>query len=203
MNAKYAKIDENGMLRYAQKVIKLTEDKIVSSMVYDEFDEEGNPVGEPHEEKTVIKGNGHTIVNPTDAQLRQVGYKPVLWEMSPEPREGGHWEESTPVDDGNNIVIGWEWVEDEQIPEPVRRPRKFSKLRLYAVLTRMGLWEGLVQWMQTQTMDGMSVYTAFVLAQDLTEDNEMFAPYLKMAQNALGVSDDVVEQILSQSILED
>lgn len=200
MNTKYAKIDENGMLRYAQKVIKLTEDKIVSSMVYDEFDEEGNPVGEPHEEKTVIKGNGHTIVNPTDAQLRQAGYKPVLWEMSPEPREGGHWEESTPVDDGNNIVIGWEWVEDGPV---VQAPRKFSKLKLYAVLTRMGLWNSLVTWMEGTVIDGISVKVAFDLAQDLTEDNEMFAPYLKMAQNALGVSDDVVEQILSQSILED
>lgn len=200
MNTKYAKIDENGMLRYAQKVIKLTEDKIVSSMVYDEFDEEGNPVGEPHEEKTVIKGNGHTIVNPTDAQLRQAGYKPVLWEMSPEPREGGHWEESTPVDDGNNIVIGWEWVEDGPV---VLEPRKFSKLKLYAVMTRMGLWNSLVTWMEGTVIDGISVKVAFDLAQDLTEDNEMFAPYLKMAQNALGVSDDVVEQILSQSILED
>ena len=57
--------------------------------------------------------------------------------------------------------------------------------------------------MEGTVIDGISVKIAFDLAQDLTEDNEMFVPYLKLAQNALGVSDDVVEQILSASVLEE
>lgn len=160
----FAKIDENGMIRYAT-----------------------NPCD--------------GVFNPSDEFLVLHGNKTVRTEERPEDREGGHWEESDPVDNGECITIGWEWVEDEPMTEPVKKPRKFSKLRLYAVLTRMGLWNPLVTWMEGTVIDGISVKVAFDLAQDLTEDNEMFAPYLKMAQNALGVNDDVVEQILSASVL--
>lgn len=144
------------------------------------------------------------VCNPTDAQLTDAGYRKVVKDDKPEDPEGesGYWEEAEPVLDGDVIRISWNWIKDEET-EPVRRPRKFSKLKLYAVLSRMGLWSSLVSWMEGTVIEGISVKVAFDIAQDLTEDNEMFATYLKMAQNAIGVSDDVVEQILSQSILED
>ena len=144
------------------------------------------------------------VCNPTDEQLTDAGYRRVVKDNKPEDPEGerGFWKESEPVLDGDVIRISWNWIKEEET-EPVRGSRKFSKLRLYTVLTRMGLWNSLVTWMEGMVIDGISVKVAFDLAQELAEDNEMFAPYLKLAQNALGVSDDVVEQILSASILEE
>lgn len=164
-------------------------------------DDNGQLVYAEDSVKTKFLGRDVVVQFPSEELRNSVGKFRVNASYRPECPEG------------YRLVPTGRWkVEDNEcrrvfdiVPAPPAVPatRQFSKLKLYAVLSRMNLWQPLVEWMQEQTYEGMSVYTAFVLAQDLTEDNEMFAPYLKMAQNALGVSDDVVEQILSQSILED
>lgn len=155
----------------------------------------------------VINDGSMIFVNPTKEQYGAYGWYEIVREC-PECPEGkiavengsGEW---TWDDEDMTVRVTYRF-EDEPEPEPEPEPvppppRKFSKLKLYAVLARMGIWESLVEWMQSQVVDGISVYTAFTLAQDLAEDNEMFAPYLAKAKAALGVDDETLESILANA----
>lgn len=157
----------------------------------------------------VINDGSTIFVNPTKGQYGANGWYEIVREY-PECPEGKiaveNGSDEWTWDDGDMTVRVTYRLEDEPEPgpepepEPVPLPpRKFSKLKLYAVLARMGIWERLVEWMQSQSVDGVSVYTAFVLAQDLAEDDEMFAPYLAMAQAELGVDDETLESILASA----
>ena len=85
----------------------------------------------------------------------------------------------------------------EDAPKPVRT---FSKLKLYAALSQMGLWERFEEWLKTQTINGVNAYTAFSLAQDLNDSNVLFLGVVESAKEALGVSDETVEMILNASV---
>ena len=96
----------------------------------------------------------------------------------------------------NATVADYEY---EDAPKPVRT---FSKLKLYGALVQAGLWDRFEAWLKDQTIKGVSAYTAFTLAQDLNDANEMFNSVVESAKQALGVSDEVVEMILEASIQE-
>ena len=52
------------------------------------------------------------------------------------------------------------------------------------------------------SINGVNAYTAFSLAQDLNDSNELFNEVVESAKTALGISDEVVEIILQASILD-
>ena len=81
-------------------------------------------------------------------------------------------------------------------------PRTFSKLKLYAALAQAGLWDTLKTWLESQTYEGMNAWTAFSLAQDLSEGNAMFGAWFAAAKTALGVTDEQAEEILAQCVAE-
>lgn len=81
----------------------------------------------------------------------------------------------------------------------VRRVRTYSKLRLYAALSKEGLWEPLMAWLATQEVEGMNARTAFDLAQVLSDAHPLFAPMLAAAKTALGVTEDEAEAILAEA----
>ncbi len=76
------------------------------------------------------------------------------------------------------------------------RPPRYSKLKLYVALSRIGKWQALKEWLQAQEVDGLNAWEAFSLAQDLTADNEMFELWLGRAKEALGVDDATVQAVL-------
>lgn len=78
----------------------------------------------------------------------------------------------------------------------------FSKLKLYGALTQAGLWDSFEAWLKQQTINGMSAYTAFSLAQDLNDANPLFLSVVDQAKTDLQVPDEVVQQILDASILD-
>ena len=96
----------------------------------------------------------------------------------------------------NAIVASYEF---EDAPKPVRI---FSKLKLYGALTQAGLWDQFESWLKTQKINGINAYTAFSLAQDLNDSNELFNDVVDQVKTALGVSDETVEMILEASIAE-
>ena len=98
-------------------------------------------------------------------------------------------------DEDENAVVAEYTYEDA--PKPVRT---FSKLKLYGALTQAGLWDVFESWLKTQTINGVNAYTAFSLAQDLNDANELFNGVVESAKTALGVSDEVVEMILEASV---
>lgn len=87
----------------------------------------------------------------------------------------------------------------EDAPKPIRI---FSKLKLYGALSQLGLWDTFEDWLKNQTINGVNAYTAFSLAQDLNDSNELFNEVVESAKTALGISDEVVEIILQASILD-
>lgn len=96
----------------------------------------------------------------------------------------------------NEVVADYTF---EDAPKPVRT---FSKLKLYGALTQAGLWDQFESWLKTQTINGVNAYTAFSLAQDLNDENELFNGVVEAAKQALGVSDEVVQAILEASVID-
>ena len=94
----------------------------------------------------------------------------------------------------NNAVVAEYTYEDAP-----SRVRTFSKYKLYLVLTEMGVWEQFETWLKTKTINGRNAHVAFTIANDLTDENEMFNNIVQESQEALGISDEQLAQILAYS----
>ena len=77
--------------------------------------------------------------------------------------------------------------------------KKYSRLKVYVACVQMGLWEKLEAWLKTQDVNGINAYTAFMLANELTADNELFIPMMQAAKTALGVDDATIQAVLAAS----
>lgn len=142
--------------------------------------------------RATINGRDVTGELPAD-YLATLGYLPFDETPMPsvEPTAGKHWEPRYAEAEGR---VAQSWT---QVDNPAPAPRTFSKLKLYATLAQMGLWDSLATWLNTQTYEGVSAYTAFMLAQELTEDHPMFNRWLAAAKTALDVTDEQAEAILA------
>lgn len=139
-----------------------------------------------------IEVNGRLVINPLDVHYRIAGYMPVVDVAPAEPAPVGyHWAPAKWEIQVLQIVRLYVAVKD---PPPM--PRKFSKLKLYAALTEAGHWEHFEHWLKEQTIAGVNGYTAFSLAQELSDDHPLFAPLYAAVKVALGISDEDAEQIL-------
>ena len=144
--------------------------------------------------------DGAAVINPTREQYATISAYPLADPMppAPTPPEGkiavpdGYELATTPNEAGPHWVRSYRY---EDAPPPA--PRTFSKLKLYAALAQAGLWDALVAWLNTQTFKGINAHTAFMLAQDLAEDNPLFDQWLTAAKTALGVTDEQAEAILA------
>ena len=135
-------------------------------------------------------------LRPTSTDYAQMGYLTVVDEPPSDPApDGYHWEAKGWNEGEHKVVRVYEAVENP--------PRTFSKLRLYAALAHAGLWDGLKAWLEAQTYEGLNAYTAFTLAQDITDAHPMFRQWFAAAKAALGVSDADAEAILAASLEED
>lgn len=76
------------------------------------------------------------------------------------------------------------------------KPPRYSKLKLYVALSRIGKWQALKEWLMTQEVNGLNAWEAFSLAQDLTADNELFNLWLGRAKEVLQVDDETAAQVL-------
>ena len=77
--------------------------------------------------------------------------------------------------------------------------KKYSRLKVYVACVQLGLWEKLEAWLKTQNVNGVNAYTAFMLANELTADNELFIPMIQAAKTALGVDDATIQAVLAAS----
>lgn len=76
------------------------------------------------------------------------------------------------------------------------KPPRYSKLKLYVAISKIGKWQALKEWLQTQEVNGLNAWEAFSLAQDLSADNELFNSWVSMARDALGIDEATVAAIL-------
>ena len=144
---------------------------------------------------------------PTAAEYAAAGWLPVVDEPPAAPAPTGyHYEprgwELTPQTSQTSQASQTIKRVYAIIADPPAPPRTFSKLKLYAVLSAAGLWDTLKTWLESQTYEGVNAWTAFSLAQDLSEGNEMFGAWFAAAKTALGVTDEQAETILAQCVAE-
>lgn len=67
--------------------------------------------------KTIVL-DGRTINNPYDSELKQLGYKQVVYvDMLTEATDGKHWESGW-TEEENAIRQVWKLVDDPVYPEP-------------------------------------------------------------------------------------
>lgn len=138
--------------------------------------------------------HGVTYIKPT-AAMYALCTPPELPVSADEPTD--------PAPDGYHYEPrGWEerdgairrvWI---LVADPPPAPRKFSKLKLYAGLVNAGLWAPFEYWLKGQTIEGVNGYTAFMLAQDLSDDHPLFASLYAAAKSAMGITDEDAERIL-------
>ena len=107
---------------------------------------------------------------------------------------------------GTNVVYtfaqaGRTWSETNAVRhvDGMIQPTRYSKLKIYAALARAGKWNALKSWLETQTVDGVNAYDAFMLAQNLTSDHPLFMQYFTTAKQVLDIDDATADWILAQA----
>ena len=151
-----------------------------------------NPDGSLTCAPRVLVANGRVLVSPSEADYRAAGWLPVV-RTAPNPPNGQHVAATRHEVADGTIATVYDYA-----PTPPA-PRQFSKLKLYAALSASNLWQPLMDWLATQTVDGLNAKTAFDLAPDLSDAHPLFGQMLDAAKSALGVTDEQVAQVLSAS----
>lgn len=144
---------------------------------------------------SIIKDGCRYVVCPTANDYAACNWLPIVDKKPSEPPPEGY----------RYIPTGWK----EESGSIVRiytavviipAARTFSKLKLYGALVKAGLWDALVAWLQSQSVEGINAYTAFTLAQDISDNHPLFKEYYQAARLALGLSEEQAEAILNESV---
>ena len=121
-------------------------------------------------------------------------------------------EKPAPSADGKVVVAtGWtesetaitRTYEEQDAPPEVKLPRKFSKLKIYGAIAQLGAWEKVKAWLEAKEVDGVNGWTAFTLAQEVSEDHALFAPLAEEARQLIGLDAAAFEALLSSCVLEE
>ena len=113
----------------------------------------------------------------------------------------------------NRYVYATGWAETDDaitrqyaeadIPAPVKVPRKFSKLKIYGAIAQLGAWEKVKSWLEAKDVGGINGWTAFTLAQEVSESHELFASLAEEARQLLGLTQEQFDAMLDQCVLEE
>ena len=80
---------------------------------------------------------------------------------------------------------------------------KYSKLKLYAAISSLGAWDALKTWLEAKTLNGVNGWTAFLLAQEISDDHPLFEALYAEALTTLNLTREQGDALLSQCKLED
>lgn len=133
------------------------------------------------------------------------------WTRQPSPfeikenrvlRTSDNLEAQARFDDNNNLIVytvyeGQEYIcKDGTIPVPENAPHRVSILRLVLAIKNVGKLDEFMAWLEQSGYKEM-----FYIAQEFTTDNELFVVGKEMAKEALGMTDEEVEAIISSAYL--
>lgn len=144
---------------------------------------------------TLTGEDGRVTISPTAEMYAAAGWMPVV-HNAPTPPDGHHVSSSRHVVDGGRIVTEYDYEPD------VKTPRLFSKLKIYGVMVRIGAWERVRSWLETQTVNGLNGWLAFSLAQEVSEAHPMFAPMSEAVRELLGLDKEAFDALLDECLLE-
>ena len=105
------------------------------------------------------------------------------------------------VEGGRLEVEQWRTIWEERTITPA--PTKYSKLKLYAAITQLGAWDALKTWLESKTINGVNGWTAFLLAQEISDDHPLFAAMYAEALGVIGLTKEQGDALLSACKLED
>jgi hypothetical protein len=139
---------------------------------------------------SVIKTSRGWVSNPTAEDCASIGAYPRSEESFAPPKcdEGFH-----AVPDGYDLKDG-KWVKlwrVEELPPPP--PRTFSKFKVVRLLTEMGIWLKVRDYIVAK-----GLYDLFLAAQDFKEDDQFFVEGLTALKGELGLADEQIEEILKK-----
>ena len=108
-------------------------------------------------------------------------------------------------------ATGWKETDDEitrqyaeaDIPAPIKVPRKFSKLKIYGAIAQLGAWDKVKSWLESKDVGGINGWTAFTLAQEVSESHELFATLAEEARQLLGLDEAAFDAMLDECVLEE
>ena len=139
--------------------------------------------------------------NPSKEQYLQKGYKFII-NNYPEHKEGFYIEFDNYTEDEENIYYNYKYsevIKEEQQKEGF----KVSKLYFRIALTKLGLWEQVVEWMKSTKImlsedQWINMYEAYCDALVLDTSSELFEPYLERAKDVFKdyVTSEQVDEIL-------
>lgn len=165
----------------------IQEDLMTTYYTYNEETKQLTPA------KRVIVIDGKTMIlgNPADFAKFLNAY-PIEVDNPPTTDEYHH-----AVPDGYDLKDG-KWVRKWRVEElPPPPPRTFSKLKVVRLLTEMGIWLKVRDYIVAK-----GLYDLFLAAQDFREDDPDFAEGKAALKTQLGWTDEKVEEILATCILE-
>lgn len=136
----------------------------------------------------------------TDADYLAQGWKRVV-------------DEAPAASATNRQVVATGWTETETTivrtyeeidatPE-AKLPRKFSKLKIYGAIAQLGAWDKVKSWLEAKDVGGINGWTAFTLAQEVSESHELFASLAEEARQLLGLDEAAFDALLDQCVLEE
>lgn len=121
------------------------------------------------------------------------GFKPILKDTD------------KPVPDKRNEL----WFTYQDVGDAIQKHyslrrihRTYSKLKLYVVLSKAGLWPRLSEWMETVvTDDGISAKLAFDMANEISDSHPLFDKFFSDAKTAIGIKDETADLLLDQCVM--
>lgn len=146
--------------------------------------------------KSAKIGEAYVIGRLPESYLASMGYYPLIEETAPTPESGYHVEFR--YKNENNTVVKY-WIQVENPPEP-QRVRSFSKIKLKIAMATAGVlpeFESFIH--EIEVAPGYSAFDAWNDAQIIKDDFNGFDEMLSTIKTTLGVSDEIVNQILSES----
>lgn len=139
---------------------------------------------------SVIRTSKGYVTNPTAEDYASIGAYPRSEESFAPPKCD---EEYHAVPDGYDLKDG-KWVKKWRIEElPPPPPRTFSKFKVVRLLTEMGIWLKVRDYIVAK-----GLYDLFLAAQDFKEDDQFFVEGLTALKGELGLADEQIEEILKK-----
>ena len=143
----------------------------------------------------VLVINGRKVYNPKAVHCKIAGYLPLSPDRPVDPPEGKHYERTDKIEaDGAD---GYRWVY-ALVDDPPPPQRTFDKYLLVDALMKAGAWERVKAWLQSMP----DAYDRAVMAPDISEDEPLLADGIAAAKEALGWTDEEVEELLAKCVKE-
>ena len=138
--------------------------------------------------------DGRTILAPKGPHYFAAGYLPLSPDYPVDPPEGKHYERTGTIEpDGAD---GYRWVY-RLVDDPPPPPRVFETADLVEALMEEGVWDTARAWIVEQGMLDLVLAT-----KEFDETNENFQAGKAALQEALGWTDEEVEELLAKCVKE-